>query len=115
MKENGGGVQDLSARLHKLKPNLLGYYDRSKSEIVAEPNTLAWFHEERHAWQDKHLGLLDLIDWMYYFLIPATIALLLLNRPDVALYPVGIHYAFALAVEVDAWIYAFQKWRLWKT
>jgi hypothetical protein len=83
------------------------YNTQTKQIEGAKPGTRSYYHEERHAWQDK-LGILNVASWMYFFCIPLTIVLLVLYPQYylLALMPAGVHYALMMAIEVDAWIYA---------
>ena len=86
------------------------YNTRTKQIEGARPGTLFYFHEERHAWQDKH-GLLDIANYLYFLAAPITILSLMFapTYTAMALFPIGIHFAYTVGIEIDAWIYAFGK------
>lgn len=51
-------------------------------------------------------SILDVADYLYWFAIPASIYLYF-AYPVLAIWPIGLHYAFMVAIEADAWLYAF--------
>lgn len=92
------------------------YNPRTKQIEGAEPGTLAYFHEKRHAWQDSK-KILNLESTFYWFLIPLTIFFLWYypaeQVKDVALTTLGMHLLLNLGIELDAWAYAFLKTLRW--
>lgn len=76
-------------------------YDTQKKQINARPGTRAYYHEERHAWQDEK-GYIFAHDISYPFLAGAMLALW---NP----LPMVIHLAAYAWLEIDAHYYAFKK------
>lgn len=76
-------------------------YDSNKKQILAKPGTRAYYHEERHAWQDEK-GFIWLHDISYPLLAGA---MLYFWNPI----PMVLHVLAYAALEIDAHAYAFKK------
>lgn len=73
-------------------------------QIIAKKNSLGYYHEQRHFWQDQmHFLLLN--EFFYWF---AGFLTLLYWNP----LPMLFQILASIALELDAWGYALKQQRL---
>ena len=86
------------------------WYDPNTDTINAEPNTLAYFHEEGHQQQHKS-GLITTFQMWSWYSMMGAIWFLAFDRNIYSRILIIISVFLVLYLEIDAWSYAIKKWK----
>ena len=93
-----------------IKKYLFTWYDPNTDKINAEPNTLAYYHEEGHQKQYK-LGLITTFQMYSWYLMMGAIWFLAFNKKLFAQIFIIVSFSLILFLELDAWIYALRTYK----
>ena len=93
-----------------IKKYLFTWYDPNTDTINAEPNTLAYCHEEGHRLQHKK-GLVTTFQMWSWYLMLGSIWFLAFDKKLFAQIFIIVSILLILYLELNAWYYAFKTYK----